>query len=455
VAKLALLGALERVRREGGRVSLALRCGLPESTQLSFLGDREVSIGWGQHVCDQTWAVALKASWDRVAVEHSIRGADGRELARLDIALLDGDRVVLGIEVCASHSVPDEKRMLLALLRVPWVEVDVRDDSRWRWALEWTATEALPVARASHGLMWRCADHARTRAVELVRYVDVMVPPKEGERAKRVRVVFLMCGEYGKDGLTARVLAVWMGRLVALAGFTGGAPAGSGTLQERQAKAFAGALSALAVLSPGARVVAATGWLSLMEVEPKGRLAVAMLGAVGSRHPCRVRWSEEAGDWVEASADLSVPDVDSRPLGALAAFALGQDETVYQRVLDSRGGPPRWSAEDEKGRQAWDDAEMLARSLATLFDLPEGIRAGLSRSGHLESHLEAVTFALQEAGLEVSDAERAALAAELEAWESELLARGSLTADYEAAVFGPLQGLVAEAVARVRREKAE
>jgi hypothetical protein len=440
VAKLAILGALERVRRGDGRLKLALRCGLPETAQLSLVGDREVSIGWGQHVCGETAELPVKAPWDRVVVEHSIRGAGGEELARLDLALLDGDRVVLGVEVCASHSVPDEKRMLLALLRVPWVEVDVLDDAGGQWALEWTAEEVLPVARASHGLGWRCGKHRRTRAVELVRYVDVMVPPREGERAKRVRVVFLMCGEYGDGGLEARVLAAWMGRLVALAGFPGGAPADSGTLQERQAEAFAGALSALAVLSPDARVVAATRWLSLMDVEPKGRLAVAMLGAAGSRHPCRVRWSEEAGDWVEESADLPVPAVDSRPLGALAAFALGQDETVYQRVLDSRGLPPRWSAEDERGRQAWDGAEMLARSLAFLTDLSEGDRARLIGEGADPQELdELVAFAKLEAGMALTEEEREVL--------------GAGTDGGARSVLGPVRGLVARAVERVRGER--
>lgn len=168
-AKLALLGALEKLRTEGAKLTLGLRCGLPKSLQLPLVGDREVSIGWGQHVCGESAVVALKASWDRVAVEHSIRRADGEELARLDLALLDGDRVVLGIEVCASHAVPTKKRMILSLLRVPWVEVDVLDDSGRPWAVEWTARKALPVARSSHGLMWRCAGHARTRAVELVR----------------------------------------------------------------------------------------------------------------------------------------------------------------------------------------------------------------------------------------------------------------------------------------------
>lgn len=237
-----------------------------------------------------------------------------------------------------------------------------------------------------------------------------MVPPKEGERAKRVRLVFLMCGEYGEDGLTARVLAVWMGRLVALAGFPGGASADSGTLQKRQADAFAGTLLVLETLAPDARVVAATGWLSLMEVEPKGRLAVAMLGAAGSRHPCRVRWSEEVGDWVEAGADLAVPAADSRPLGALAAFALGQHETVYQRALDSRGLPPRWSADDEQGRQAWDDAERLARSTAALINLAESDRARLIQETGSEREVDAsVAFAKDLAGVPLSEPERSAL----------------------------------------------
>ena len=79
----------------------------------------------------------LPRSWTAVAIEHTV----GER--RVDVALLDGERVVLAIEVRVTHAVDADKARVLAERDVPWIEVPVdREDSDH--LLEWTLSDPLP-----------------------------------------------------------------------------------------------------------------------------------------------------------------------------------------------------------------------------------------------------------------------------------------------------------------------
>ena len=402
----------------GGQVSLFER---PDSPVL----------GWGRHICGARKVAGLQG-WDRVAVEHPVLGPGGREVARLDIALLRGERVVMGIEVCASHPVPQDKRLKLAWLGVPWVEVDVSGEPWWT---DWSLEAALPVARSCHRLRFRCEDHRRTSAVELVRFVDLYVRPGVVEKPCRLRMPVFLSAEYTAEGLAARVLSALLGRHRILGAVEGDWGADEPMLQDALREVFQQGLTAFEGLLPQVEVDVEAPWVPLAELEPKGRwLEGVRLAHDTVRYPFRRRWDSDSEGWVVAEvlpvvpvegpaseegaagdeagrmAELlkeveGLPDEDARfAVAAFAAYAVGQAESVYQRKPTASGLPPRWGADDAKALEAWEHARMMSEGMARLIDCDEAFlgeaREADSAEEIDEMRAAALSWLGEEAGVE-------------------------------------------------------
>lgn len=96
-------------------------------------------------------------AFDRVTLERHPHEGDVR---RPDLVLLDGERPVFLLFVGEAHAVAHAHARSLRRQRLPWLELEVSDQSYPRLA-RWTAAREpeLPWTRIADELAWSCPEH--------------------------------------------------------------------------------------------------------------------------------------------------------------------------------------------------------------------------------------------------------------------------------------------------------
>ena len=111
--------------------------------------------------CTRTRNVAFAHNWDRVAIEYPYHGYV------LDVALLQGNKLLTAIEVFVTHHVEEDKKSALNQFQIPWVEIQA-SEAFYSGDSPWTARSALEPLAVSFPIElqgWMCADCVKDFAI--------------------------------------------------------------------------------------------------------------------------------------------------------------------------------------------------------------------------------------------------------------------------------------------------
>jgi hypothetical protein len=356
-AKVDVMRGLQR--NPGVALPLLLRCGPPQSGQLS-LGLTTDPARY-RSPCDAEHRVEIMG-WDDVKLEHPLFGREG---LRLDLALLREGRVVLGIEICAKHPVDEEKAARLDLAGIPWVEVDVRDGDANRWWKDWSPSGGLAVVQGSSRFDWRCHEHKLVRGIELTSLLDLYFPAKgEGEPA-RARLPLVGVSAYRLDEFVQRELHAWTGSRQARLAVVAGDDRAGFTEATKKTVAWMKAW-----LPDGVILDSASSWLPVAHVAAPARIELMRQRAGDlERFPFRYAWRDGSWERVHGSLPGDERCVDlwktDAVVSGMAAYVTNS-ELAHAPRKPHAGLPPTWSREAEAELEGFDAAETLGWCLHEL-----------------------------------------------------------------------------------------